>query len=361
MTEQTLKRTPLYETHKRLKSRMVPFAGWEMPVQYSGILEESRAVRNAVGLFDISHMGRIHIYGKGALALLQSVTSNNVDALGPGQAQYSLLTNPSGGIIDDIIVYRKDQEDFLVVINASNTDKDLRWIREHAPDTVTMEDHTEQTAMIAVQGPAAPQIVSQMAGEDLLSVPRFGFREASLFGQPATLCRTGYTGEDGFEIIVPAAASEAVWNRLMESGGVPCGLGARDALRIEAGYPLYGHEIDDSTSPVEAGLMWVVKPEKGDFIGKEAILALQERGASRRLMGLVLQERIAPRQGYTLYVEDREVGVVTSGVFSPTIQKGIGMGYIASPHAKAGGTVLLSVRNQMLPAKVVAKKSLIGR
>ncbi len=361
MTEQTLKRTPLYETHKRLKSRLVPFAGWEMPVQYSGILEESRAVRNAVGLFDISHMGRVHIYGKGALALLQSVTSNNVDALGPGQAQYSLLTNPSGGIIDDIIVYRKDQEDFLVVINASNTDKDLRWIRVHAPDTVTMEDHTEQTSMIAVQGPAAPQIVSQMAGEDLLSVPRFGFRKASLFGQPATLCRTGYTGEDGFEIIVPAAASEAVWNRLMESGGVPCGLGARDALRIEAGYPLYGHEIDDSTSPVEAGLMWVVKPEKGDFIGKEAILALQERGASRRLMGLVLQERIAPRQGYTLYVEDREVGVVTSGVFSPTIQKGIGMGYIASPHAKAGGTVLLSVRNQMLPAKVVAKKSLIGR
>lgn len=361
MTEQTLKRTPLYQTHRRLKSRLVPFAGWEMPVQYSGILEESRAVRNAVGLFDISHMGRVHIYGKGALALLQRVTSNNVDALGPGQAQYSLLTNPTGGIIDDIIVYRKDLEDFLVVINASNTDKDLRWIHEHAPETVTIEDQTEQSAMIAVQGPAAPEIVSSLAEEDLLSVPRFGFRDALLFGASATLCRTGYTGEDGFEIIVPAAASESVWNRLMESGGVPCGLGARDALRIEAGYPLYGHEIDDSTSPVEAGLMWVVKPEKGEFIGKDAILALQERGASRRLMGLVLQERIAPRQGYTLYVEDREVGVVTSGVFSPSLQKGIGMAYIASPHARAGGTVLLSVRNQMLPAKVVAKKSLICR
>jgi aminomethyltransferase len=360
MTEQTLKRTPLYETHRRLKSRLVPFAGWEMPVQYTGILEESRAVRNAVGLFDISHMGRVHICGKGSLPLLQTVTSNNVEALKPGQAQYSLLTNPTGGIIDDII-YRKDQEDFLVVINASNTDKDLNWIREHAPEPVVIENHTEQTAMIAVQGPAAPQIVSSLAEEDLLSVPRFGFRDATLFGEKATLCRTGYTGEDGFEIIVQAGASEAIWSRLMESGGVPCGLGARDALRIEAGYPLYGHEIDVSTSPVEAGLMWVVKLEKGDFIGSKEIRALQERGAERKLMGLVLQERIAPRQGYTLYVDDRKAGVVTSGVFSPTRQQGIGMGYVASPYAKAGSSITMAVRNQMLPVKVVAKKSLIGR
>jgi aminomethyltransferase len=361
MTEQTLRRTPLYETHVRLKSRMVPFAGWEMPVQYGSILEESRAVRNAVGLFDISHMGRVLIHGEGALELLQYTTTNNVDALRPGQAQYSLLTNPSGGIVDDIILYRIDQEAFLVVINASNTDKDLNWLREHAKRSVVIEDQTKQTAMIAVQGPAAPEIVSSLAGEALLSVPRFGFREASLFGEAATLCRTGYTGEDGFEIIVHASASEAIWNRLMELGGVPCGLGARDALRIEAGYPLYGHEIDDTISPVEAGLMWVVKPDKGDFIGRDAILALQERGTARKLMGLVLQERIAPRQGYTLYVEDREVGAVTSGVFSPTLQRGIGMGYIASPYAKAGYVVNMAVRNQMLPAKVVAKKSLLGR
>lgn len=355
-----LRKTPLYEEHKRLNGRMVPFGGWDMPVQYAGILEESRAVRTGVGLFDISHMGRVRVSGTGALGFLQRITSNDVSALGPGQAQYSLLTNPAGGIIDDIIVYRRGDNDFLVVINAGNTPKDLAWFSENSGEEVEIADMTAATAMIAVQGPRAPEMVDRLAETDLSRLGRFEHAQGTIGGVAATFCRTGYTGEDGFEVIVPAEAAPALWRALVEAGGVPCGLGARDALRIEAGYPLYGHEIDDSTTPVEAGLMWVVKPDKGDFTGCEQIAAVKEKGPGRRLVGVTLQERIVPRQGYTLYAGDEEVGAVTSGVFSPTRCIGLGMAYVREPHNKSGTQLTVDIRGKRYAATVVPKKNLLA-
>ncbi len=354
MTDEKLRRTPLYELHKEIGARLVPFAGWEMPVQYAGILEESRAVRTAVGLFDISHMGRTHVHGPGALALLQRVTSNDVSALAPGQAQYSLLTNPQGGIIDDIIVYRLGEQEFTVVLNASNTQKDLDWMRSHSADDVIIDEYTERTAMIAVQGPKAPDLVARLSGQALS-----GLSHGEIAGATAALCRTGYTGEDGFELIVPAEKANDVWRALQQGGGVPCGLGARDALRIEAGYPLYGHEIDDMTTPVEAALLWVVKLDKGEFIGRESIAEKKRAGAGRKLVGITLAERIVPRQGYTLYIGDDEVGAVTSGVFSPVTGRGIGMAYVNDPHNKTGTTLQVQIRANRHGATVVPKKELI--
>jgi aminomethyltransferase len=354
-----LRRTPLYDEHKRLNARMVPFGGWDMPVQYAGILDESRAVRTAVGLFDISHMGRVGVSGPGALGFLQLVTSNDVSALGPGQAQYSLLTNPAGGVIDDIIVYRLGEGDFLVVINASNTSKDLAWFAENAAEDVEIQDRTAETAMIAVQGPRAPELVDSLTEDNLAGLDRFEHKQGRIGESAATFCRTGYTGEDGFEVIVPRAAAASLWRTLVDAGGVPCGLGARDALRIEAGYPLYGHEIDDSTTPVEAGLMWVVKPEKGDFIGCEQIAAVKEKGPGRKLVGITLQERIVPRQGYNLYAGEEAVGTVTSGVFSPMRSLGLGMAYVKVPHHKSGSELTVDIRGKNYPVTVVPKKSLL--
>jgi aminomethyltransferase len=358
MTE-TMRRTPLYESHKALGARIVPFAGWEMPVSYAGILEEARAVRTAVGLFDISHMGRLIVAGEGALHLLQRTTTNDVSALTPGQAQYSLIPNPDGGIVDDIIVYRNAPDSFTIVLNASNTAKDIDWFRSHAVERVTFNDFTESTAMIAVQGPAAPELVSRLTGQDLSSVERFSFVEGQIAGARAGLCRTGYTGEDGFEVIVDTENARAVWDLLVSQGGVPCGLGARDALRIEAGYPLYGHEIDDTTTPVEAALMWVVKLDKGEFIGRDRIAETKANGAGRKLVGLTLRERIVPRQGYTLYRNNEAVGTVTSGVFSPTTGHSIAMAYVADPHNKPGTELQVEIRANRYPATVVPKKDLL--
>lgn len=360
MAESQERRTPLYHAHKELGARMVPFAGWTMPVQYTGILEEARAVRTSVGIFDISHMGRVGIGGPGALALLQQLTANDVSALAVGEAQYSLLTNPQGGIIDDIIVYRTEETQYRLVLNASNTARDLAWMHSHAGSDVTFQDATKETAMIAVQGPRAPEMVAGVAGAKLLEQPRFTSRAGELLGRPAVFCRTGYTGEDGFEVIVPADNAGAVWRALLAAGGVPCGLGARDALRIEAGYPLYGHEIDETTTPVEAGLMWVVKPEKGDFIGRDAILAAKRSGRGRRLVGIVLSERIVPRQGYTLYVGDDAVGTVTSGVFSPCAGRGIGMAYVNEPYDRPETVVQVQIRGRRYPATVIPKKELLA-
>jgi aminomethyltransferase len=356
----SLKSTPLNAVHRALNARMVDFAGWDMPMLYTGILEEVRAVRTHVGMFDISHMGRTRIYGEGATALLQSLTTNDVAALQPGQAHYSLLTNPQGGIIDDIIVYREAEESYLLVINASNTDKDLDWIRAHQPAPVTIENHTVETAMIAVQGPGAPGLVAQLANSPaLLELGRFAYAIGTIAGASATFCRTGYTGEDGFELIVPSSKAEAVWNTLLEAGSVPCGLGARDALRIEAGYPLYGHEIDDTTTPVEAGLMWVVRLEKGNFTGKEIIGSVKSSGPARKLMGLISTERNVPRQGYTIYAGEKAIGEITSGIFSPMRNQSIAMGYISTPYAKSGVSVEIAIRGKRAAAKVVPKKSLL--
>ncbi len=359
--ETNLRRTPLFAAHQKLNARIVDFAGWEMPVLYTGILEEARAVRSHAGIFDISHMGRIHVTGVGATEMLQLLTSNDVAALSPSEAQYSLLTNPTGGIIDDIIVYRAGDEEYLVVINASNTRKDLDWIAQHTPAGVRVEDHTLETAMIAVQGPAAPGLVAEIAGKpELLELGRFQYATGQIDGVAATFCRTGYTGEDGFEVIVPAAQSEALWDALLAGGAVACGLGSRDALRIEAGYPLYGHEIDDTTSPVEAGLMWVVKTDKTNFIGRDNILNIKSNPPVRRLVGLMTQERIQPRQGYTILVGNETVGEVTSGIFSPTKGTSIAMGYVAARYAKTGTVVEIAIRDRRATATVVPKKNLLA-
>lgn len=373
-TENTLKQTPLYEAHLVLKGRMVEYAGWAMPVLYSGILEESRAVRSNVGIFDISHMGRVRVFGDKATAFLQQLTSNDVAALKPSSAHYSLLMNPEGGIIDDIIVYREDRDSYLVVINAGNAEKDLAWMRHHVPENVTIQDQSEATAMIAVQGPQAPEMVARLAGNPLLlERKRFQYATGMLAGVPATFCRTGYTGEDGFELIVPAKQGQAAWDALVEAGAVPCGLGARDALRIEAGYPLYGHEIDETTSPVEAGLMWVVKLDKGDFFGKSPIEKIKQAGPQRRLMGLTSSERIIPRQGYTIYAPSdgsgagesssaeaaSAIGVITSGVFSPTRNHSVAMAYMNVAYAKPGLSVSVAVRDKFAGMTVVQKKSLL--
>jgi aminomethyltransferase len=339
---------------------MVDYVGWSMPVLYSSILEEARAVRSGVGIFDISHMGRTRISGSGALSLLQKLTSNDVAALSPSEAQYSLLTNPAGGIIDDIIVYREAGDSFLVVINAGNTAKDLAWIRSHLDSGSQLADNTASTAMIAVQGPNAPEMVASLAGDPgLLSLKRFQYAQGKIAGGAATFCRTGYTGEDGFELIVPAETARAVWSELKSAGAVECGLGARDALRIEAGYPLYGHEIDDETSPVEAGLLWVVKLEKGDFIGADKIRAVKEAGAQKKLVGLKSSERQQPRQGYSIYSGNEHIGTITSGVFSPTRNQSIAMGYVASSHSKPGSPVEIEIRDKRINATVCAKKSLL--
>ncbi len=359
--ETNLRRTPLFAAHQKRNARMVDYAGWEMPVLYTGILEEARAVRNHVGIFDISHMGRIQVAGEGATAMLQLLTSNDVAGLKPSEAQYSLLTNLNGGIIDDIIVYRAGAEDYLVVINASNTAKDLAWIAPYTPPSVRVEDDTLRTAMIAVQGPEAPALVARLANQAaLLELGRFQYAIGEIAGAPATFCRTGYTGEDGFEVIVPAANAESVWDVLSSGGATACGLGARDALRIEAGYPLYGHEIDETTSPVEAGLMWAVKLDKANFIGRDRITIIKSEPARIRLVGLVTQERIQPRQGYTIYVGNEPVGEVTSGIFSPAKGVSIAMGYVAARYAKTGTMVEIAIRDRRATATVVPKKNLLA-
>ena len=359
-SDQPLRKTPLFANHEALKARIVDFAGWAMPVMYSGILEEARAVRNHVGIFDISHMGRIKIHGAGATALLQSLTTNDVGALGASYAQYSLLTNPEGGVIDDIIIYREGDEEYLVVINASNTDKDISWIRQYLPSTVTLDDITETTAMIAIQGPDAPQITAEIANlPELLNLTRFQYATGKIHGADTIFCRTGYTGEDGFEVIVPAEQAATIWEKLIEAGAVPCGLGSRDALRIEAGYPLYGHEIDDTTTPVEAGLMWVVKPGKGAFTGSDKIAAAKKAGATRKLVGLLSTERTQPRQGYNLLANGNVIGTVTSGVFSPIRNVSVAMGYVQSEYATPGTQITIEVRGKQIPATVVPKKDLL--
>ena len=359
--ETNLRRTPLFAAHQKLSARLVDFAGWEMPVLYTGILEEARAVRSHAGIFDISHMGRIDIAGAGATALLQQLTSNDVEALSTSEAQYSLLTNPNGGIIDDIIVYKAGEEAYLVVINASNTAKDLEWIAQHTSAGVIVEDHTAETAMIAVQGPDAPALVARIANRpDLLDLGRFQYASGQIGDVAATFCRTGYTGEDGFEVIVPSGRAEELWEALLEGGATACGLGARDALRIEAGYPLYGHEIDDTTSPVEAGLMWAVRLNKTNFIGREKIITAKTDTPVRRLVGLITQERIQPRQGYTIYVGNEPIGEVTSGIFSPTKGTSIAMGYVSARYAKAGTQVEVAIRDRRAAATVVPKKNLMA-
>jgi aminomethyltransferase len=350
--------TPLYDWHKAHGGRIVEFGGWLMPVSYTSIIDEHHAVRRHVGLFDISHMGRLAFHGPEALAWLELVTTNHVARLTPGQVQYSLVLNDSGGLIDDILVYRELEPDhYAVVCNASNRQAVVARLLANRPSTgVEFEDLTRATAMIAVQGPAAVDVVSGLVDTPVADLRYYTFKKGHVAGVPATISRTGYTGEDGFELIVPAAAATTLWETLMTAGqssGIkPCGLGARDTLRFEAAMPLYGHELNAELSPYESGVAWAVKLKKGDFLGRNALV---ERGSTpeKVRVGLALDGKRIARQGAEVLSEGLPVGIVTSGTFAPTLERSLAMAIVDRAVSQPGASLQVDVRGTSEPATVV--------
>jgi glycine cleavage system T protein (aminomethyltransferase) len=359
-TPTTERRTPLYERHLALGARMVPFAGWTMPVQYSGIINEHRTVRNQAGLFDLGHMGQVDVSGPDALPFLQYVTTNDVSTLAPGDAHYSLLPNPTGGVVDDIIIYRDpDGDGYMVVINASNRDKDVAWLQEQVAKRTDFEvaviDISDRTGMIAIQGPAAERITQRLTDLDLSALPYFSWHLATVAHLTVMMARTGYTGEDGFEFYTTLDDVGTLWDALMQAGLpdglVPVGLGARDTLRLEARMPLYGQELADDIGPLEAGLGWAVKLDKGDFIGRDKIAAMKEAGPPRRTVGFKLTERGgSPRTHYEVQVAGRSVGQVTSGAMSPTLGENIGLALVEAGAAGIGKPLDIVVRDRPVAA-----------
>jgi aminomethyltransferase len=353
-----LKRTPLHAEHVGLKGKLVPFAGYEMPVQYpTGITAEHRAVREAAGLFDVSHMGEVEVWGERARDFVQYVTTNDVDRIQAWQAQYSALPNAEGQLLDDLLVYRFPDH-YLLVVNASNRDRDLAWIRQHAERFgVELRDRSDEIALIALQGPRAETILARLTEEDLPAIGYYRFRMGEVAGRRALISRTGYTGEDGFELYVDAADAVALWRELLRAGEpeglIPAGLGSRDSLRLEMGYALYGNDLDETRTSLEAGLGWVTRLDKGDFVGRDALARQKEQGVERRLVGFRLLERGFPRHGYPVRVDGEESGVVTSGVVSPSLGEGIGMAYVPAAAAKPGTRIEIVIRGQPVPAEVV--------
>lgn len=351
------KKTTLYEEHVQLGGKMVPFAGYAMPVQYpTGITAEHAAVREACGLFDVSHMGEFMVRGPQALDLVQKVSVNDASTMDVGQAQYSAMCLETGGVIDDLIIYRFDDH-YMLVVNASNIAKDWDWIARHAAAfDVELEDVSDQTALLAVQGPGARDVLRPLATPDIDDVKYYRFAEGSVAGVPAVISGTGYTGEDGFELYVSADAAPALWRALLEAGVdhglIPAGLGARDSLRLEVGYALYGNDLDEEHTTLESGLGWVTKLDKGDFVGREALAAQKESGVQRRLVGLRLTDRGFPRPGYDILVGDDVVGRVTSGTVSPTLGYGIALGYVPTDLSKGGTELRIDARGRSVGAVV---------
>ncbi|MGK5082211.1 glycine cleavage system aminomethyltransferase GcvT [Bdellovibrionota bacterium FG-1] len=363
-----LKRTALFEEHQRLGGRLIDFGGWELPVQYSGVMDEHIACRTAAGLFDVSHMGEVHAEGAQAEAFLNYLVSNNVSKIALGQAQYTVMCNARGGIVDDLLIYKRTPGRYLVVVNASNTDKDFAHMKEietqfrskHPQADLRVTNESRQYTQIAVQGPKAVEIAQKLTSTPLSAIKTYWFAEGTVLGSiPAILARTGYTGEDGFEIYVAWDQGPKVWRALIEAGqplGLkPCGLGARDTLRLEMKYPLYGHELSDETNPLESGSGWVTKLEKDDFVGKAPIVAAKNAGLKRALVGLRLLERGIPRQGYAVYDAEGKtrIGEVTSGTQSPSTKLAIGIAYVTLPHASVGSRLTVDIRGQKILAEVV--------
>jgi aminomethyltransferase len=359
--ETSLRRTPLHAVHVKAGARMVAFGGWEMPVQYTSIVEEHRTVRAAVGIFDVSHMGEFEVEGAEALAALQYLTTNDVAALEMGQVQYSLLCNPDGGIVDDLTVYRFAPDHFMLTVNAANIDTDWTWVTTQAArfSGARWRNMSDATGLIAVQGPRAEAVVARLTDADVARLGYYRFARGKVAGVAGNISRTGYTGEDGFELYVPAEESVRVWSALLEAGApegvAPIGLGARDTLRLEVRYALYGNDIDASTNPLEAGLGWVVKPGKGDFIGRDAIERVRAHGPTRKLVGLEMADRVIARHGYAVTTPDGRatIGVVTSGSYGPSVDKSIALAYVDVAHAAVGTDVGVQVRGQARPGRVV--------
>ncbi|MBB6052550.1 glycine cleavage system aminomethyltransferase GcvT [Armatimonas rosea] len=353
---ENLRRTPLYETHLRSGARLVPFAGWEMPVQYTGVVAEVKAVREATGIFDVSHMGRVWVEGPQAEAFLDYLTVNDVSKLTDGQGQYSLMCYESGGVVDDIIVYRISATGFFVVINAGNRDKDLAWMREKlAGFDATLTDRSDETGLIAVQGPKALELLRGMT-QDAIWMGRFQIATVKLGTAGVDLARTGYTGEDGAELVCRADQAALLWDSLIAAGALACGLGARDALRLEAALPLYGHEMDETVNPYEARLGWVVKLDKAaNFIGKDVLQAVKASGPARKCVGITLEGKGIPREGYPVcVVGGAPVGHITSGTFSPTVGRGVAMARVESAYAKTGTALEVEIRGARHAATVAA-------
>jgi aminomethyltransferase len=354
-----IKKTPLNARHRALGARMVPFAGWDMPVEYSGLTEEHLAVRTRAGLFDVSHMGQIEVAGKDALQAIQLISSNDAAKLKIGQAQYSALTTPSGTFVDDLLVYRLSDDHFLLVVNASNIEKDYNWIAENikpAGDAVAV-DTSSRYALIAIQGPVARQVLQPLTGVELDAMRYYWFAFGEVANVRATVSRTGYTGEDGFEVFVPPQSAERVWNAILDSGRafdvLPAGLGARDTLRLEAGMRLFGNDIDETTSVLEADLEWIVGWKKPDFVGRGALAAQKAEGIPRKLVGFEMLDRSIARQGYPVYLDGVNVGAVTSGSYAPFLKKAIGIAYLPAGRAATDSQFEVEIRGRRARARVV--------
>lgn len=353
-----MKRTPFYEIHKQLGAKLVEFSGFEMPMQYTSIIEEHRTVRKSVGVFDVSHMGEFEVLGKDALAFLQKMTLNDVSKLTEGRAQYSAMCYDDGGLVDDLLVFHLGDH-YMLVVNAANIEKDFQWLGEHRFGDVQLKNVSDEVALLAVQGPNSLKTLQKLTDRSLSEIKYYYFVTGKLADVDMIVSRTGYTGELGFEIFFNAEklTCERVWNAVLDAGkefGVrPAGLGARDTLRLEMGYCLYGKDIDQATNPLEAGLGWVTKLNKRDFIGKSALLKVQQEGLKRKLVGFTVDEKTFPRHGYEIYLNGTKVGFVTSGTFSPSLEKGIGMGYVDIQYAEPGSGINVLARNKEVKATVV--------
>lgn len=353
-----LKKTPLYPIYKEAGAKTIDFGGWDLPVQFSSILEEHESVRTRAGLFDVSHMGEVDVQGTDALKLIQTLTTNDASKLDAGQAQYSLMCYPDGGTVDDLLVYKLAENHYMLVINAGNIDKDVEWIEKHIEGDVQIRNISEETALLALQGPNAEKILQKLTETDLSVIGAFRFiADVDLDGVKGLVSRTGYTGEDGFEVYLSAADAITLWNKLMEAGKdeglVPTGLGARDTLRFEARLPLYGQELSAHITPIEAGLGFFVKLDKGDFIGREVLAEQKENGAPRKTVGIEMIDRGIPRSHYPVLVDGVKIGEVTTGTQSPTLKTNVGLALIDAKYAELGRELIVEIRNKPLRAKIV--------
>lgn len=358
----TEKRTTLYTKHLALGAKMVEFGGWQMPVQYKGILDEHQAVRTKAGLFDVSHMGEIAVCGSGALPFLQKLLTNDLQKMSVGQALYSPMCDPTGGIVDDLLVYRIEAEKYLLVVNAGNKDKDWEWINDQAANSqqgMEIRDLSDEIGLLALQGPLAQEILTKLSTESLENLKYYHFIFSQVAGIEAVISRTGYTGEDGFELYLAADKAPFVWDELLDAGQglglAPAGLGARDTLRFEACLPLYGHELSATITPLEAGLGFFVAWSKENFIGKEALLKQKEAGIPRKLVGFSMLERGIPRAGYTIKKDGVSIGEVSSGTYAPTLGQNLGLGLVSSKEAIVDNEISVSIRDKDLKAKIIKK------
>jgi aminomethyltransferase len=362
MPESADRKTPLYQEHVRLGARIIPFGGWLMPVQYSGIVDEHQTVRARAGMFDISHMGQFVITGGGSGQWLNRMLTNNLEKLAVGQGQYTFLLNESGGVIDDLIAYRTEPDQFLLIVNAARIDEDFSWLERQLPEGVTLVNRSDRYAAVAIQGPKVPELFRELLGEELALPERNHITDTNVEGIPVTIARTGYTGEDGVEVFFLARDAARLWNLFLERGAQfglkPCGLGARDTLRLEMCYPLNGSDLSPSRNPIEAGLGFFIDLAKPEFVGRDVLLQAKQNGTPQKLAAFRMEEKgPPPRPHYRVLSGDNSIGEVTSGTLSPSLNYGIGMAYIDTPHAKIGTKIDIEIRGQKFPA-VIEKKPL---